>query len=64
MEFPVVTYKCTCGSCGKRFTIETSCGPSRLCNDCALTLLEIIWGCPLEISFHGIVQERKPVRRE
>jgi Zn finger protein HypA/HybF involved in hydrogenase expression len=49
MEFPVVTYHCTCVHCGRKFTVETSCGRADICPGCSVRLLEIIWGCTLRI---------------
>lgn len=37
-------HRCRCHRCGKRFVVETECGPSNICDECVIPLMEIIWG--------------------
>src|SRR5271154_145536 len=54
-----VTWTCVCSTCGNSFTLESSTGPSRMCDACALPLLEILWGCRLQVNRFNVVE---PVR--
>jgi hypothetical protein len=60
IEAERVKVRCRCHTCGKRFVIMSTIGPSRICDTCGDILLGIIWGCKItgRDKFGAVTVER------
>ncbi len=47
MDVRITKFDLTCTKCGKDFVIFSAVGPSNICDDCTLPMLEAVWGCKL-----------------
>lgn len=59
MNITKVLHKNTCSTCKAKFQLETECGPSTICQDCSLKILQTIYGYELQMNPVFKVAERR-----
>lgn len=54
MDIAKVKLVLTCTKCSGKFEIESSTGPSNICDPCTIPMLEAVYGEPMRYGKFGI----------